>query len=158
MTVYIFWNHFLSSYLFISSSFLLFRDLLIDIEDTRDIELHTVEVISNHSPQLVQTRVTGLCNLQMTKNPRLYEDQNRCLSGNFKTVMIWPHLHNLPGHVQDAACCSTEEISQASGGTTSDHTSTHRLSFTIQQLPLLPPLFPLPQLQLPLFFMVTEPH
>lgn len=50
--------------LFVVGSFLLFGDFLVDVEDTRDVELHAVEVISNHSPQFVQTWVTGLSNLR----------------------------------------------------------------------------------------------
>lgn len=69
-----------------------------------------------------------------------------------------PHLHNLPRHVQDAACCSAEEASQAGGGAISDHSSPYRLSFTVQQPPLLLSLLPLPQLQLPLLLVVTQPH
>lgn len=55
---------FLIACLFVCGPLLLFWDFLIDIEDTRDVELHAVEVVSNHSPQLVQTRVTRLCNLR----------------------------------------------------------------------------------------------
>lgn len=51
--------------LFVSGSLLLFWYFLIDIEDAWDVELHAVEVISNHSPQLEQTRVTRLCNLRI---------------------------------------------------------------------------------------------
>lgn len=64
-TIYSNWDAcFFTVYLFVCGSLLLFWDLLIDIEDTRDVELHAVEVISNQSPQLVQTRVTRLCNLR----------------------------------------------------------------------------------------------
>lgn len=56
---------FLQTRLFVSGSLLLFWHLLIDIEDAWDVELHAVEVISNHSPQLEQTRVTRLCNLRI---------------------------------------------------------------------------------------------
>lgn len=69
-----------------------------------------------------------------------------------------PHLHNLPWHVEDAACCSAEEASQAGDGAVPDHSSPDRLSFTIQQPPSLLSLLPLPQLQLPLFLMVTQPN
>lgn len=65
------------------------------------------------------------------------------------------NLHNLPGHVKDAASCSAKEAPQACDWTISDHTSSYRLSFTIQQLPPLPPLLPLLQLKLPLLFVVT---
>lgn len=50
--------------LFVVGSFFLLGDFLVDVEDPRDVELHAVEVISNHSPQFVQTWVTGLCNLR----------------------------------------------------------------------------------------------
>lgn len=50
--------------LLVGGSLLLFWDFLIDVEDTLDVELHAMEVISYHSPQLEQTRVTGLCNLR----------------------------------------------------------------------------------------------
>ena len=53
-------------YLFVRDSLLLLGDFLIDIEDPRDVELHAVEVVTNHSPQLVQTRVTRLCDLRNT--------------------------------------------------------------------------------------------
>ncbi len=69
-----------------------------------------------------------------------------------------PHLHNLPRHVQDAACCSAEEASQAGDGAISDHSTPDRLSFTIQQPPPLLSLLPLPQLQLPFLLMVSQPH
>lgn len=59
-----FLRHFLIACLFVCGSLLLFWDFLIDIEDTWDVELHAMEVMSNHSPQLVQTRVTSLCNLR----------------------------------------------------------------------------------------------
>lgn len=65
------------------------------------------------------------------------------------------HLHNLPGHVKDAASCPAEEAPQTCDRTISDHTSSYRLSFTIQQFPPLPPLLPLLQLKLPLLFVVT---
>lgn len=55
---------FLWTCLFVHGSFLLLWYFLIDIEDAGDVELHAVEVISNHSPQLEQTRVTRLCNLR----------------------------------------------------------------------------------------------
>lgn len=54
----------LAACLFVVGSFVLFWDFLIDVEDTWDVELHAVEVISNHGPQLIQTRVIGLCNLR----------------------------------------------------------------------------------------------
>lgn len=68
------------------------------------------------------------------------------------------HLHDLPRHVQDAASCSAEEASQAGDGAISDHSTPYRLSFAIQQPPLLLSLLPLPQLQLPLLLMVPQPH
>lgn len=69
-----------------------------------------------------------------------------------------PHLHNLPWHVKDAACCPAEEASQAGDGAIPDHSSPYRLSFAIQQPPSLLSLLPLPQLQLPLLLMVPQPH
>lgn len=68
------------------------------------------------------------------------------------------HLHNLPRHVEDAACCSAEEASQAGDWAIPDHSSPYGLSFTIQQPSSLLSLLSLPQLQLPLFLMVTHPH
>lgn len=56
--------HLFIACLFVRGSLLLFWDFLIDVEDTRDVELHAVEVTSNHSPQLVQTRVSSLRNLR----------------------------------------------------------------------------------------------
>lgn len=61
---------FLRTCLFVSGSLLLFWYFLIDIEDAWDVELHAVEVISNHSPQLEQTRVTRLCNLRILNRYR----------------------------------------------------------------------------------------
>lgn len=68
--------HFLVPCLFVRGSLLLFGDFLIDVEDTRDVELHAMEVISNHSPQLVQTRVTSLCNLGGAGNRTSHEMKN----------------------------------------------------------------------------------
>lgn len=53
--------------LFVRHSLLLFWDFLIDVEDAWDVEFHAVEVISNHSPKLIQTRVTSFCNLTKKK-------------------------------------------------------------------------------------------
>lgn len=56
---------FLWACLFVSGSLLLLWYFLIDIEDSWDVELHTVEVMSNHNPQLEQTRMTRLGNLRI---------------------------------------------------------------------------------------------
>lgn len=139
-------------YLFVSGSLFLFWDLLVYIEDTWDVELHAVEVISNHSPQLVQTRVTCLGNLRDGMQGNMLDSIRFCLDvikvikleDDDETNLL--HLHNLPWHVKDAARCPAKETSQASGGTTSDHSSTYRLGFTIQEPSPLLPLLPLSQL------------
>lgn len=77
---------------------------------------------------------------------------------NFNRMILtrtWTHLHNLPRHVKDAASCPAEEAPQAGDWAISDHTSSYRLSITIQQFPPLPSFFPLLQLKLPLLFVVT---
>lgn len=56
--------HLVFACLLVCGSLFLFWDFLIDIKDTWDVKLHAVEVISNHSPQLVQTGVTSFCNLR----------------------------------------------------------------------------------------------
>lgn len=162
------------TYLFICSTFLLLRDFLIDIEDPRDGELHAVKVISNHSPQLVQTRVTGFCNLEADRCDSSVQ-LTRHNMGHFKLNFVYNivlflrkwmrmlkgifvHLYNLPWHVQDAPRSSTEEASQAGGGPVSYHPSPYRLGLPIQKPPSLLSLLPLSQLQLPLFFMVAEPQ
>lgn len=69
-----------------------------------------------------------------------------------------PNLNDLPWHVQDAAGGPAEETSQARGGAIPDHSTSDGLSLTIQHPSFLPSLFPLPELQLPLLLMVTQPH
>ena len=51
------------AYLLVGGSLLLLGDLLVDVEHPGDVELHTVEVVADHSPQLVQAWVAGLCDL-----------------------------------------------------------------------------------------------
>lgn len=157
----------ISLYLFVGGSLLLFWDFLIDVEDTWDVELHAVEVISNHSPQLVQSGVTSFCNLGGIKNLIRYGNFNTFWGTVFVTSLEEDggddeisilHLHYLPRHVKDAASCSAEEASQPGGGTISDHSSSCRLAFSIKQPPPLLPLLSLPKLQLPLFLMVTQPY
>ena len=80
-----------------------------------------------------------------------------CLEGDDLRVTLL-HLHNLPGHVQNAACCFAQEAAEAGGGAVPDHTSPYRLRFTIQHPPPLLSLLPLPQLQLPLLLVVAQPH
>ena len=52
------------AYLLVGGSLLLLGDLLVDVEHPGDVELHAVEVVTDHSPQLVQAWVAGLCNLE----------------------------------------------------------------------------------------------
>lgn len=80
------------------------------------------------------------------------------MSEKRKEKVICHHLHNLPWHVQDAARCAAQEASQPSGGPPSNDSSSDRLWFSIQQLPPLLLLLPLPQLQLPLLLVIAQPH
>lgn len=133
--------HFFVACLFVRRS-LLFWDFLIDVEDTWDVEFHAVEVISNHSPKLIQTRVTSFCNLRKKRRSKNREDQYLYIIKLFvdDNRIALHYLDNLPRHIEDAASCSAEEAPQACDGTTSDHSSAHWLSLPIQQPP---PLFPL---------------
>lgn len=158
---------FLVPCLFVRGSLLLFGDLLIDVEDARDVELHAVEVVSNHSPQLVQTRVTRLCNLRGAGNRTSHEkplwvyQSDSELEGSTDGVGGGggvPYLHNLPWHVKDAACRPAQEAPQTSDGAIPDDSSPYSLCFAIQHPPSLLSLLPLLQLQLPLLFMVSQPH
>lgn len=152
--------------LFVCGSLLLFRNFLIDVEDTRDVELHAVEVVSNHCPQLVETRVTGFCDLrgagkgtsQKTELDDFFFGFHLLTHLRMVIKVTLSHLDDLPRHVQDATCCSAEEAPQTGDGAISDHSAPYRLSFTIQHPPPLLSLLPLPQLQLPLLLMVTQPH
>lgn len=66
------------------------------------------------------------------------------------------YLHNLPGQIQDAARCPAQVTAQPFGEGIADHSSAcHRP--TILQTPPLPPLLPLPSLQLPLLLVEAQP-
>lgn len=66
------------------------------------------------------------------------------------------YLHDLPGQVQDAARCPAQVTAQPFREGITDHSSTCHHPTILQPSPL-PPLLPLPSLQLPLLLVEAQP-
>lgn len=68
----------LQVHLLVQGPLLLLGHSLVHVEDSRDIELHAVQVRADHRPELEKTRPTRLCYLrEESKDREVLEGTNR---------------------------------------------------------------------------------